>query len=274
MEYSNYNLSFDDNYRPNNVYMDDNIQNNINTVSLQDVQAAYNDYLIRSQQYANAFVNYVTFKKYIEDRLMKDLSDSILDENNNHTIGAINLHQNTFVANIKADNYFNYAKSLQQNPQFTQTWQIENVASTVQTLVSEFFYSENNQGWNVSVNLPAVVYDNRAIVLEMKDLDSTVSAESKIAVFINDKPNASGINKTFTAYDANNQAEYTISYDNNRTVQNSENLFYRTWVIKNSSGNVIATTAPTVDEQPHLELNYTFIDNSTQNIESGTFEAI
>ena len=93
---------------------------NINTISIEDMNLRIAQYEGKVTTYKNAYSNYVSLKKYIEGRLMKDLAS----QQNSGVLGRRDLTANTFVANIKADNYFNYAKGASQ---LTSTTDIDTI---------------------------------------------------------------------------------------------------------------------------------------------------
>lgn len=228
---------------------------NINTISIEDMNLRIAQYEGKVTTYKNAYSNYVSLKKYIEGRLMKDLAS----QQNSGVLGRRDLTANTFVANIKADNYFNYAKGASQ---LTSTTDIDTIKNKMTELINNFYYTQDNgsgdKDWYTGTTFPSTTYDDRAIVLNISQFDQQ---QEQNIIFISDIANATSTDRTYTAYvlvegQTVETKNYTISFDIRQTInvvndsQTSrvQNPTYNKWVLKNSSDEIIAVC----DEFPQV----------------------
>ena len=225
---------------------------NINTISIEDMNTRIEQYEGKVITYKNAYSNYVSLKKYIEDRLMKDLAS----QQNGGVLGRRDLTANIFVANIKADNY---AKGTSQ---LTSATDIDTIKNKMAELIENFYYTQDNgsgdKDWYTGTTFPSTTYDDRAIVLNISQFDQQ---QEQNIIFISDIANATSTDRTYTAYvlvegQTVETKNYTISFDSRQTInvvndsQTSrvQNPTYNKWVLKNSSDEIIAVC----DEFPQV----------------------
>lgn len=204
-----------------------NISINLNTDTVESVQNKTVSYTNDVNNYVLQVKNAIGFKTYVNGRLEKDVCAKV-------GLAKINRTTNEYIANVKADNYFNEAKG---NLNINILSGINNIVSAIERLVKTFFNLTDeaiqDESWNVNVNLPAVIYDDKAI---STNISNVVSDKTENIIFINDVANAVDLNRTFTSYitiESVEAKEYTIKY----------NTELSTWILvdANDNNSIIAT---------------------------------
>lgn len=208
---------------------------NVQTVTSEELTSAIVAYETATDVYASAYTTLIGGKEYVSDRLQKDLSAEITVL----TDGGINLVDNTVTLNVKANELYEQAA---QNVVLTTADAVNFVSSTFNALF-DTYYMEGSAVVLSATYDSAVAYDARAYTVA-SDIAGEVLAST---VFINNIPNATGKNKTYTAYVSgvdSAEASYTIGYDNAYVVDSSNT---GAWVVKPATSGAAAIAFADVD---------------------------
>ena len=179
---------------------------NIQTATSSQVESATLAYLEEADAYASSFESLVATREYIKDRIQKDIAIQC----EGLTSDGVNLQTNKITMHNKADNV--YAMSFTSTSIFSTT-AINSAVSRYGSLHSQICMDDDPENGTALVSSFAEQED-----YDINAISITVGGSS--AIFINDRPNATGTERTFTAYTAElggngvyeNTAEYTLSY--------------------------------------------------------------
>lgn len=214
---------------------------NVATATVEEVNSAVDAYLTNASDYADAFVNIVTTRDYVQDRLMKDLTVGEAVEGLSKD--GVDYVNNTVSIHVKADDLFamsvdgrtlntvGIVNSVEEN--FNEIYSSYYVESGVCVLDTDSaYYTEQT-------------YDTKAYVVGEGGIASAVAAD---AVFINDVPNAIGDARTYTNYAVVSDVatpQYVISCDGEYEI--SSGVTERAWVLKEAGESAVIAYA-TVDD--------------------------
>lgn len=201
---------------------------NVQSITSEELASAISAYQTNADAYADTYATLINGKEYVADRLQKDLSAEITVL----TDGGIDLVANTVTLNVKANELYEQAT---QNVSLETVDAVNSIATTFNGLF-DTYYTEGSTVVLSATYDSAVTYDTRAYTVA-SEIASEVIVET---VFINNIPNATGKNKTYTAYESGVEsasAVYTINYDNTYAVDSS---IIGAWVLKPATSGATA----------------------------------
>lgn len=189
----------------------------MNTITTEQINTIATTYLNNAQKYANTYKELVKQKEYNIDMIKKGIC---ADEGVGLSI--IDLVENTYTANVKADNYFTIAS---ENNNLMSKAGITNTFSKIKLLADELYRltdedklqlgNEEAEDKTNSLMLSATVYDTKAIKV---NISSIKESYSEPLTFINTKPNATNNNIVLSAFvkvEEETKKIFTIKFDNN-----------------------------------------------------------
>lgn len=192
----------------------------MNTVTTEQINTIAQTYLTNAQNYADTYKAQVAQKEYNIDMMKKGIC---ADEEVGLAI--IDLVENTYTANVKADNYFAIAmenNNLISRDGITNTFsKIKLLADELYRLTDEDKLQLGNEEAEDAINalmLNAVTYDTKAIKVNISSVKETYTEP---LTFINTKPNATNNNIVLSAFvkvEEETKKIFTIKFVNNSWV--------------------------------------------------------
>ena len=212
---------------------------NIQTATTSQVESATLAYLDEAEAYASSYEAIVATREYIKDRIQKDVAIQC----EGLTLDGVNLQTNKITMHTKADNV--YAMAFTSNSIFTTT-AINSAVSKYSDLHAQICMNDDPANGTALISSYAAQqdYDINAI---------TITVGGSSSIFINDKPNATGTSRTFTAYTAEldendvyeNTAVYALAY--NASVQVAADSSIAAWTITEAGQSAPSYYSTTLD---------------------------
>ncbi len=205
---------------------------NVRDTSIEEFESAVTVYNSEASAYVEDYRAVVENKDYVQDRLRKDLCA----EKTGMTSGGIDYEHNTVSLHVKADDL--YENALGDNSLSTAGG-VNAVASSFNALY-DTYCTESGAFVLQSLYEAAVVYDARAFTVS-----SAVGSVASGSVFILDRPNQSGLGRTFTNY-SGLSPQYVLACEGEYPIGSSS--VSDAWVIRTADATS-SVVAYSVDEE-------------------------
>jgi len=189
LTYSNYVYTFS---TPNMPYISANVYTETEASFTTSTTGAKDVYLAAATAYANEYLTIIQKKNYVLDRFEKDALANV-------GLATIVRNTNTYVANVKADDFYTEASL---NLILSNTTNLTAAYTNLERLYANLFLAEGSSSGDplTSETEDPATYD-------------TLSVIHSTDIFIMDAPKAVGTARTYTSYDAAEAGEFILKYD-------------------------------------------------------------
>lgn len=202
----------------------------IATITQSDMSSTASSYLENAQNYAKTYQKHVIQRDYNFDMIKKAIcADSSIK------LAKINLMNNTYTPNVKADNYFDIASeqyslttangiinTLNRTKQLADQLYKLTAQDIEQLEENQIVFSSAAAEYTNSLYLKDITYDTRAIKVNVSAAGDDYSGYTEPLYFINQKPNATNGDFVLSAFtvvgdDDNQVTEKILTIRNNST---------------------------------------------------------